>query len=225
MDSMDLLTPERLEERGALLDSAELIIADANIPETSIEWLAARYPRGSKRPLLGFDPVSARKASRGATSLASFDFAKPNRAEAAILLGLGQDSAEPSSATPAELARALRARGLGAAFISLGPEGMLAEGPGLDGSAESWIATLPPRPQPGLNRVNTSGAGDAACAAIAWSLLSDAEPGKRGGLGERCALALAAALIAAASESPVNPAMSAALLLETAKGIHRERVS
>ena len=52
----------------------------------------------------------------------------------------------------------------------------------------------------------------------AWGMLEGLN------LGERCALALAAASLAAASESPVNPWMSAALLMETAKGIPRERL-
>jgi hypothetical protein len=91
------MSPERLEERAFLLDSADLIIVDANIPENPIKWLAERYPKGKQGPLLGFDPVSVQKAARGADSLASFTFAKPNRAEAALLAGLeGSESPEPS---------------------------------------------------------------------------------------------------------------------------------
>jgi pseudouridine kinase len=225
MEAIDLLSPQRLEERAALLDSADLIMVDANVPEASILWLAARYPRGTKRPLLGFDPVSASKAARGASSLGCFAFAKPNRAEAAVLAGLA-GGAGPTDA--AALAGALRARGLGEAFVSLGGEGVLAEG-GLEGDPEGeverWVARIPARPGPGLEQVNLSGAGDAACAAIAWGLLGGAGLGQGSGTGERCALAVAAALIAAASASPVNPRMSAALLRETAKGIQRERLA
>lgn len=216
MDSMDRLSPECLALRAPLLDSADLIVVDANIPESSIDWLAERYPKGTQRPLLCFDPVSGKKAARGRRSLGAFAFAKPNRAEAALLAGLEESP-------PSVLAAGLRSRGLGEAFISLGLDGMWAEGPGSAGAsadvAESWMARLPARPPLGFETVNASGAGDAACAAIAWGLL-------RGfSLGERCALAVAAALLAAASESPVNPDMAADLLLETAKGIERERVS
>jgi pseudouridine kinase len=216
MDSMDSLVPERLAERAALLDAAELILVDANLCEASIAWLAARYPPGTKRPLLGFDPVSVKKAVRGKAYLASFAFAKPNREEAALLTGLAAATA------PAELARALRSAGLGEAFVSLGREGLLAES-----GSERWIARLPDRLPPGLEPVNASGAGDAAGAAIAWGLLQGRSPGKPLGLGERCALALAlaAAMLASASESPVNPEMSAARLCELAEGIERERVS
>jgi pseudouridine kinase len=221
MDSMDRLVPERLEERAGLFDSADLILVDANIPEESIRWIAARYPRGRRRPLLGLDPVSVTKAGKAVDCLGSFDFAKPNRAEAALLAGLSAEvgaSEEVDSRGALELAAALRARGLGEAFVSLGAGGLVAEGPGKTGLPERWSASLPPRAG-ALSLVNVSGAGDAACAAIAWGFL------ERRCLGERCALALAAALIASASESPVNPSMSAALLLQTAKGIPRERVS
>jgi pseudouridine kinase len=213
MDSMDSLVPERLAERRALLDSAELILVDANLCQASIAWLAARYPPGAKGPLLGFDPVSVKKAVRGKAFLASFAFAKPNREEAAVLTGLAP------AAAPAELARGLRAAGLGEAFVSLGREGLLAEAGG-----ERWMARLPARLPTGLEPVNASGAGDAAAAAVAWGLLRGRSLGEPLGLGERCALALAAAMLASASESPVNPEMCAARLHELAEGIERERI-
>ena len=97
MDSIDRLGPERLEERASFLDSADLIMVDANIAEDSIAWIARRYPKGHGGPLLGFDPVSAKKAARGAASLGAFSYAKPNRAEAAVLAGLGGSEGEASS--------------------------------------------------------------------------------------------------------------------------------
>jgi pseudouridine kinase len=228
MEAMDRLLPEALEERSGLLDSAALVIVDANVPESSIRWLAARYPRGGGGPALAFDPVSVAKAPRGSASLASFAFAKPNLPEASVLAGLGKPApseAPAKDAAVAGLSAALRAKGLGEAFVSLGPRGIRAEGPGAPAprgpapSPEVWTAALPSEPPAGLEPVNSSGAGDAACAAIAWGFLRGA------GLGERCALALAASIIAAASESPVNPRLSIDRLLETAKGIRRERIS
>lgn len=227
MDSIDSLSPDRLEAVSSVLDRADLVMIDANVPETSIAWLAARYPKGTAGPLLGFDPVSVAKAARGASSLGSFSFAKPNRAEAAVLAGLSAKDAAPDRNSPAALAGLLRARGLGEAFISLGVEGLFAEGPGGAAVArdkpavpmgrERWLARLPSEGRR-LAPVSSSGAGDAASAAIAWSLLMGSS------LGDRCALALAAAMLAASSESPVNPLMNAALLVETAKGIERERL-
>jgi pseudouridine kinase len=211
MGAIDSLLPELLEERIGLLDSASSIVIDANIPESSIAWLAARYPKGRGGPLLCFDPVSAQKAARGRAFLGSFAFAKPNREEAAVLAGLAN---KECSEIP-EIASALRSKGLGEAFITLGFERLWAEGAG----RERWIARLPaPRPA-GYEPINASGAGDAACAAIVWGTLQGA------GLGERCSLALAAGLLAAASASPVNPRMSAEAIGELAKCVERERIS
>jgi pseudouridine kinase len=215
MDSIERLSPQRLEERVSLLDSADIVIVDANISEDSIAWLARRYPKSARRPLLGFDPVSVAKAAKGASSLGAFSFAKPNRAEAAILVGLAAGQGATALATATTLATALRAKGLGEAFVSSGSEGLCAEGAG----GERWVARLPSPGGHSLAAVNASGAGDAACAAIAWGLLEGMD------LGERCALSLAAAKLASAADSPVNPGMSAELLMETAKGIERERLS
>jgi fructose-1-phosphate kinase PfkB-like protein len=131
----------------------------------------------------------------------------------------------PDAMEQAVLARALREKGVGEVFLSLGAEGLLAAGPppgletGRTCADELWSATLPLALPAGLARVNDSGAGDAACAAIAWGFLRGLD------LGERCSLALAAAMIAAASESPVNPDMDVGLLREVAKGIPHERIS
>jgi pseudouridine kinase len=224
MEAIDELLPGRLEAIAPMLDSCALIIADANLPEPSIAWLATRYPRDRRGPRLGFDPVSAKKAARGRSSIAAFAFAKPNRAEAAVLAGLAGpgayacldgESCVPSSLSPDKLSRALRAKGLGEAFVSLGYEGIWAEGAG----RERWLARLPERAPPGLEPVSSSGAGDAACAAIGWGLLEGAS------LGDRCALALAASMLASSSHRPVSPSLSAGRLVELSKGIKRERIS
>jgi hypothetical protein len=45
-------------------------------------------------------------------------------------------------------------------------EGFWAEGRGASGLPERWAAVLPGLPYRGLETVNTSGAGDASCAAL-----------------------------------------------------------
>jgi Sugar kinases, ribokinase family len=216
MDSIDRLLPDRLEQRAKLLDSVELIIVDANVPVATINWLASRYPKGTTRPLLGFDPVSEKKAERGRAALGSFAFAKPNRAEAAVLADyIGQRCGEPVDLSPDALASVLCQKGLDSAFISLGFEGLWAQGP----KRERWVARLPKKRLSDGASKSCSGAGDAACAAIAWGLLQGQS------LGERCSLALAAGMLTAASLTPVNPEMREDRLIEIAKGIECERIS
>ena len=240
MESFDRLLPAVLAERASLLDSATLIVVDANIPEASIGWLARRYgpARAAGLPPLALDPVSAAKASRASPWLGSFVFAKPNRAEASVLAGnlppsgpaegvgagaisaaAGRSAASPEpglGCDPARLALSLRAKGLREVFLSLAEEGLYYEGPGPRGE-ELRGFVRPPRALPaGLAPVNVSGAGDAACAALAWGLV-------RGeGIPDRARFALAAAMATAASPSTVAADLRASRLIELAQGVIHE---
>ncbi|MDA8426270.1 MAG: PfkB family carbohydrate kinase, partial [Treponema sp.] len=92
MDGFDRLAPQVLADRADFLDAASLIVVDANIPSAAIGWLAERYgdrARRGGRPALALDTVSVAKAVRAGPYLGSFAFAKPNRAEASVLVGGG----------------------------------------------------------------------------------------------------------------------------------------
>lgn len=207
------LGPDVLESRTGILDSADAIIVDANIPGDSIAWIAARYGRHSsrslRRPLLAFDPVSVAKSVRARDCLGEFDLAKPNLSELAALAGgeaVPGVHATPGAEDLESLAASLRARGRmpGSLFVSLGESGMAYLEPGREsGEPARFVALpLPPRESrpPTLNR---SGAGDAACAALVAAALSGLTP-------RACAAcAIAAALLAAASDSPVHSGVSA----------------
>ncbi|MBL8966442.1 MAG: hypothetical protein JNG85_05480 [Spirochaetaceae bacterium] len=214
MDSIERLTPERLAERSGLLDGAAMVVADANLPAATLAWLAERYGGegegsrpGRRGPLLVLDPVSVAKAAKAVDLVGSFAFAKPNRAEAEVLSGLAIASRDDLPAAAA----ALRAKGLGQAFVSMGREGLYYEGVGASGLLERGFV----RP-PALPVANVSGAGDAALAALVWGQLSDYT------IKERAALASAAAALAASAPTTVSPDMGAARLLELAKGVVHE---
>ena len=194
MDIYRHVTPAYLSARSALLDNAQLIIVDANIPEESIAWLAAN----AKVPLFA-DPVSTTKAAKLKGSLGRLHTLKPNRIEAELLSGVpitGEESLH-------RCADALLATGLRRVFISLGGDGVFAA----DHSGHCLLPCLPAR------MVNTTGCGDAFMAAIAWAYLegTDLENTARAGL--------AASAIAMESEETINPSMSVEQLrqrLETA---------
>ncbi|MFZ2635185.1 MAG: PfkB family carbohydrate kinase [Rectinemataceae bacterium] len=208
MVAMETLDPGALAARRGRFDTADAIVVDANLRADSIAWLAANYGRRSAaasrvRPILIFDPVSAAKAGRAASCLSEFDIVKPNLAECAILAGSNPVAESP--ALEIEKTLSLAGRFPGELYLSLGSGGIrYSTLKGESGSLEL--------PEPGRrpHTVSRSGAGDAACAALAASALSGFAP------KEKAACALAAALIAAASESPVNPEMSADGLLELA---------
>ncbi len=227
MAAMELLTPEFLETRRPYLDAADILIADANLPASSLAWIAAAYgretrsggggqePRRGRRPILLLDPVSATKAQKAIGLTAAFDCVKPNANEAAILAGLRQDTSPRREAArdPEVLRLALaEAGGLPAElFISLGEEGIYFSEEG----GRSGIEPLPP-PELRMPPSNRSGAGDAACAALAWAW-------SRGlTIEEKARAALTAAMIAAASPEPVSPELNEETLVRAMRRMFRE---
>lgn len=234
MDAIEAFGPERLAERLAPGDEAELVVLDANLPAATIRAAAERW---KGKPLV-LDTVSVAKAVRAASSIGLLAAMKPNLAEARALLaaagagaaasprrpGATADgaaasiSARASDGLPAAgsdavaeaswAASALMALGLGQAFVSLGAIGLLWADSGGMGLVR------PPR----LPVVNVSGAGDAATAALAWACVLGV------GAREKAAFAAAAAALCAAAPDPVSKALSQESLLELAGKVEHEPV-
>ncbi|MHB9151233.1 MAG: carbohydrate kinase family protein [Spirochaetales bacterium] len=200
MAIMELLTPLFLESRKPLLDQADFIVADANLPAPSLAWLAGRYGRTARLaenrelPLLFLDTVSTAKTRRAVGLSGEFDCIKPNGAEAAILAGVPESE-------PAKLRESLAAAGALPAelYISLGEKGIYYY---TDAAGEGSIRLPAPELRPAV--LNRSGAGDAACAALLWATA------KGFGAKDKARCALTAAMLAAASAEPVSPDLSEA---------------
>ena len=183
MEIYDHVTPAFLRSRAALLNNAQLVVVDTNIPEASIAWLA----ENCKVPLFA-DPVSTAKAEKLRPVLGRLHTLKPNRMEAELLSGAAITDI-PSAKKAAQL---LLDTGLRRVFISMGGDGVLAA----DHHQALHVPCLP------AEMVNTTGCGDAFMAAIAWAYLegTDLEGTARAGL--------AASSIAMESPETINPAMS-----------------
>ena len=189
MDIYRRLTPEWLRGRQSLLDHAQLVILDANIPEESIRWLADEV----KAPLFA-DPVSTTKAEKLRGVLGKLHTIKPNLIEAQLLSGVEiTDRASMDRAVDA-----LLSTGLQRVLISLGGDGIYAA----DREKRLHLPCCSGK------MVNTTGCGDAAMAAVAWSTLEDSD------LEHTAQAALAAGAVAMESGSTINPAMSANALRE-----------
>ena len=145
MDIVESVSPEWLSQHIARINRADAVVIDANLPEASIAYLAANCTA----PMIA-DPVSTVKALRLKSILPRLRAIKPNALEAAALTG----EREPERA-----AKALLRAGVKQVYVSLGPDGILAA------QGESLIR-LPCENRP---VVNTTGAGDAATAAIVWA--------------------------------------------------------
>ena len=184
MDIYAHVTPAFLSGRARLLQNAQLIVVDTNIPAESIAWLAENI----RLPIFA-DPVSTAKAEKLRPVLGKLHTLKPNRLEAELLSGV----AITDRASLDRAADALLATGLRRVFISLGGGGVYAA----DHRERLHLPCCPGE------MVNTTGCGDAAMAAIAWAYLEGTD------LAGTARAAMAAGAIAMESSETINPAMGA----------------
>jgi len=188
MDIYDHLTPAFLASRAPLINNAQVIVMDTNIPADSIAWIAEH----TDLPIF-VDPVSTIKAEKLRPILGKLHTLKPNRLEAELLSGVTITDEESLH----KAADALLATGLKRIFISLGADGVFAA----DGSFRCHLPNLPG------SIVNTTGCGDAFMGAIVWAYLEGLN------LEDSARAGLAAAAIAMESEETINPDLSSDSLL------------
>lgn len=181
------ITPAYLAANLPILQNAQVVVADTNIPAESLQYLAENLTV----PLF-VDPVSTAKAEKLRPILHKIHTLKPNRLEAELLSGVTITCKEDV----AKAADRLIQLGVHRMFISLGAEGVYAA----MGDQKLWLPNIP-----GC-MVNTTGCGDAFMAALVWAYLegSDLEATARAGL--------AAGSIAMESGETINPNMSAEAL-------------
>ncbi len=183
MDIYDHVTPAYLQARRNLLDNAQAIVIDTNIPAESILWLC----ENARAPIFA-DPVSTAKAAKLKGVLGKLHTLKPNRIEAELLSGVAITDEESLG----KAAAVLLDTGLRRVFLSLGGDGVFAA----DHSGTVHLPCFPAK------IVNTTGAGDAFMAALAWAYLD-------GNDLKRTALAgLAASAIAMEGAETINPELS-----------------
>ncbi len=187
MSVCDRITPAYLAANLMLLQNAQVIVCDTNIPAESLVYLA----ENCNVPIF-CDPVSTVKAEKIRPILGKLHTLKPNKLEAELLSGVPircKDDVERAAQKLLEL-------GLRRVFISLGAEGCY----GATQTQTMWMPNFP------VHMVNTTGCGDAFMAALVWAYLegTDLEGTLRAGL--------AASSIAIETTETINPAMSATLL-------------
>lgn len=193
MSICEKVSPTYLAEKLPVLQSARVVVADANIPGESLEFLA----NNCDSPLF-VDPVSTTKAEKLRPILGKIHTLKPNKLEAELLSGVPIRS--PADVETA--ARKLLSLGVRRVFISLGADGVCAA----EGDRVLWLKNLPGR------MVNTTGCGDAFMAALVWAYQEGLDL-------EHSALAgLAAGSIAMESLETINPNMSAEALRARMEG-------
>ena len=187
MEVCKRITPEYLAANLPLLQNAQVVVADTNIPEESLRYLA----ENCTAPLF-IDPVSTAKAEKIRNILPYIHTLKPNRLEAELLSGVPIHSQEDAIRAAGKLLEL----GIHRLFLSMGGDGVLAA----MGDARIILPNIPG------NMVNTTGCGDAFMAALVWAYLEGTD------LKKTALAGLAAGSIAMESSETINPAMSAEAL-------------
>ena len=193
MEICERIQPSYLAANLQLLNHAQLVVVDTNLPAQSLEYLAAHCTA----PIF-VDPVSTAKAVKLKPVLGKLHTIKPNRIEAELLSGVKITDGESLR----RAAKVLLETGLHRVFISLGSEGVLA-------ADHDEIREFPCFP---AQMRNATGAGDAFMAALAWAYLEGTD------LEHSAKAAAAAAAIAVESAQTINPSLSAEAVRERMAG-------
>ena len=148
----DALTIAQLAPMRLMIESADLVFVDANLPEETLRWIGDLERQGQ----LVANSVSQAKATRLVPIMACLDVMFTNRTEGAVMSG------SPGQEDVLETARALCDLGARAAIVSNGAREI---GICQSGSVAASIPALPANP------VDETGAGDALVAGTLFGLL------------------------------------------------------
>jgi len=117
MAILERISPEYLSSKRMILQEADFLVADSDIPEESLVLL---LDLASEKGIpVCVEPVSVAKAKSMVPHLSRMYLVTPNREEAEVLVGFPLDGARGIAKAGEELVR----RGIHIAIITLGPEG------------------------------------------------------------------------------------------------------
>ena len=158
------VSPQRVQQADALLQQAEVIVCQLEVPAETVAFTLERGRALGKTVILNPAPVSAPLPAHW---YASIDYLIPNETEAFTLTGVRVDSLDSAR----QAATQLLVQGAGKVIITLGAQGSLfADGAGFEHF-----------PAPKVQAVDTTAAGDTFVGAFAAALAR--------GEGERQAIA------------------------------------
>lgn len=183
----DQITPEYLAANLQILNNAQAVVADCNIPQESLIYLAEHCTA----PLF-VDPVSTTKAKKLLPVLHHIHTLKPNQLEAQLLTGMEIRTSEDVE----KAADLLLQKGVQRVFITRGAEGVYAA----TRDSSLWQPILPGE------MVNTTGCGDSFIGALVWAWMEDLD------LETTAKAGLAASAITMESTQTINPVMSEEIL-------------
>lgn len=188
MDSIEKLTVDHIRAKRSIIEHAQLVVLDTNLPQAVLDHLLTQYPKTK----FFVDTVSTKKALKIKDHLKNIHTLKPNRMEAEVLTG-------SSEKTPLlELGSQLKCK---RSFISLGSQGVQV----FEGKTHLHFPTKP------IEVVNATGAGDAFMAGLVYAYLKGYD------IKETCLTAMAASRLALSHPDTINPNLNEQSLHETLK--------
>jgi ribokinase len=182
-----LLTPEVVKGFDAVLQAADVIICQLEVPMPTVGYTLKRGRELGKTMILNPAPASS---PLPADWYAAIDYLIPNESEAAALSGLPVDSLETAEAA----AKHLMAAGAGKVIITLGAQGSLFA------NGQSVVHF----PAPRVKAVDTTAAGDTFVGGFAAALAV----GKSEAQAIRFGQAAAALSVTQAGAQPSIPTLS-----------------
>lgn len=165
-----LLTPQSVRRFDALLQAAEVIICQLEVPASTVAWTLARGHELGKQVILNPAPATG---PLPADWFAHIDYLTPNESEAEALTGVvvtDQDSARRAGERLLQL-------GAGKVIITLGAQGALLV------TAQGHQHYPAPHVQP----LDTTAAGDTFIGGFAAGLVRGLEEGEAIAFGQRAA--------------------------------------
>ena len=155
MEIMDHFDQNYLESNHRTIAGSSLILIDANLPESIIKYVTSKYTDID----IFVDTVSSVKAAKIKDNIGDFHTIKPNKIEAETLSGVKINNMEDMKAA----SRTLLKKGVKRVFLTLGEKGIL-----YSDSEQSFIYE-----NKKVKAVNTTGAGDAFTAGLAYSYVNN----------------------------------------------------
>ena len=165
-----LLTPQAVQRFDALLQAAEVIICQLEVPADTVAWTLARGHELGKRVILNPAPATGPLPPEW---LPHIDYITPNESEAEALTGLVVNDEASARAAAQQLLQL----GAGKVIVTLGAQGALFVSP--EGSSHY--------PAPKVKALDTTAAGDTFIGGFAAGLVRGLEEGEAIAFGQRAA--------------------------------------
>ena len=159
VDIVNSITPEYIDDQSDIIENACMVLADCNLSHDTI--IHIKDLCSSLGVPLCIDPVSQTHALKIRGYLDEIYMLKPNLLEAELLTGININSDEDII----RAAHSIIDQGVSQVYISMGDRGMLAA----DKNDIYYVSNI------STDVVSTTGAGDAATAAIIWASMQDVD--------------------------------------------------